>query len=411
MPLPKFLQAFSATSHKTTVENPLVIIAPDKFKGTLTAAEATEAMRCAVAGIIPDAHILECPMADGGEGTAEIIARHLGLTECTIAGHDPLMNESRIRFFADSETCAVDCASIVGLAMLGQTPLQPWQTTSFGVGEFLCAMLKRGIKRIFIGIGGTATIDGGAGLLQALGAKFYDVEGEPITATPIRAHHLSTVYSVDFSAIPRQLLKQHVIALADVDLPLIPSSPNGMSSLSFAPQKGIHAHEIAGLHKALQNFSAAVDNALYRPADPPHFQGAGGGIGYALHRVLHCDCKAGAEFIASIYSLPDIIENASAARRFILTGEGAFDAQSLQGKATGAILQTANRYNATAIVIAGKTDMHPGDSPILSAARIISTAEYVPHGSEINHDTALTALKAALRHNLPKILHPMPHTM
>lgn len=404
MPLPKFLQALRNIHGQTPVESPLAIIAPDKFKGTLTAAEATKEIRSAVTEIIPDAQVLECPMADGGEGTAEIIARHLGLTECTIAGHDALMNETCIRFFSDSETCAVDCASIVGLAMLGQTPLQPWQSTSFGVGEFLCAMLKRGMKKIFIGIGGTASIDGGAGLLQALGAKFFDVEGEQIKARPIRAHHLSTIYSVDFSAIPRQPLKQHVIALADVDLPLIPPSPGEMSSLSFAIQKGIYPHEMPKLHKALENFNTAVDNALYAPAEPPRFQGAGGGIGYALHRVLHCNCEAGAEFITSVYELPSILGNASPATRFILTGEGSFDAQSFQGKATGTILQIAKQHNTPVIVIAGKTE-HPSDNTeITSGIRIISTSEYQPPNSDINHNTALAALKTALHNKLPLIL-------
>ena len=403
MPLPKFLQTLRNSRDKTSAERPLVIIAPDKFKGTLTAAEAAEAMRRAVTETMPDARIMSCPMADGGEGTAEIIARHLGLNEHTIQGHDALMNETDIRFFADSETCAVDCASIVGLAMLGKTPLQPWQTTSFGVGEFLCAMLKRGMKKIFIGIGGTASIDGGAGLLQALGAKFFDVEGEEITSRPIRAHHLSTIYSVDFSEIPRQILKHNITALADVDLPLIPSSPDEMSSLSFARQKGIPPHEMLKLHKALENFNAAVDNALYRPAEPPRFQGAGGGIGYALHRVLHCECKAGAEFIASLYNLSEIL-GTSTTPRFILTGEGSFDPQSFKGKATGTILQIAKQHATSAIIIAGKAELPDSDTSLTARTDIITTDKYRSTDTDINHNTALIALQAALHDKLPTAL-------
>ena len=241
MSLTSFFQRKRKSLKPQIGKRPMIMVAPDKFKGTLTAGEVTALISDALVEAFPGAGILRCPMADGGEGTAEIIARNLGLSPATTTGHDAMMHDIEIGFFKNGDTCAVDAAAIVGLAMLAPLPLRPWEASTYGLGEFILEMLRQGFKRIIICIGGTATVDAGAGMLQALGARFLDVEGNQISVRPITAANLSSIYSIDFSGIDRNPIKEAVTALADVDVPLLPSCEGEMSALDFAPQKGFRS--------------------------------------------------------------------------------------------------------------------------------------------------------------------------
>jgi len=332
----------------------VVAVAPDKFKGTLPACEVAARIAGALRSAYPRMELKVCPMADGGEGTAELIARERHLEPAVADGHDAMMRPARIGYFRSGTVCAVDSAAVVGLAMLGRTVLRPWLATSYALGEFIKHMLDNGVEELFVGIGGTATIDGGMGMLQALGARFRDADGEIIPA-PAAACDLSSVYSADFSEVPRSRLRSVLTVLSDVDVPLIPcesadDSSHGMSSLSFAPQKGVADDELPQLEKALANFATAVDNALYPPSEEPRFHGAGGGLGYAFHRVLRCRCTEGAEYFTSLYHLFDTDRTRIDC---VVTGEGRFDNQSLQGKVTGNLFAHASRMGIPTVVFAG----------------------------------------------------------
>lgn len=383
---------------------PSILIAPDKFKNTLAATEVADEIASVIRETMPDATIRICPMADGGEGTAGILASHLSLQPASILGHDPMMNKAIIRYYESADTCAVDCAAIVGLQMLsGSRRLTPWKATSYPLGEFINEMLSKGKQKIIIGLGGSATIDGGIGMLQALGAQFTDVYGEPIPA-PICAESLSRIFSIDFSGMPRADLARRIRILADVDLPLIPYGQNdtGLSSLSFAPQKGVADSDIDTLANALSNYIDAVDEALYPPSNQPRFQGAAGGLGYAFHRVLRCPASLGAEKIISMYNLfnprPDLV----------ITGEGSFDNQSFTGKATGTICNHASSANTPAIVITGRSSISklPGNVTVLTtspnppvSSRNTNRTHHPDHTP--TRQEALANLRATLRKTLP----------
>lgn len=407
MSLTSFFQRKRKSLKPQIGKRPMIMVAPDKFKGTLTAGEVTALISDALVEAFPGAGILRCPMADGGEGTAEIIARNLGLSPATTTGHDAMMHDIEIGFFKNGDTCAVDAAAIVGLAMLAPPPLRPWEASTYGLGEFILEMLRQGFKRIIICIGGTATVDAGVGMLQALGARFLDVEGNQISVRPITAANLSSIYSIDFSGIDRNPIKEAVTALADVDVPLLPSCEGEMSALDFAPQKGIQVKELPMLRASLENFRNAIDNALYTPSVQPPFQGAGGGLGYALHRILRCRCIKGSDNIIDSYDILhaaptnadetayDTSVTASPLPNCIITGEGCFDAQSLHGKITGAIIERASALSIPVIVVAGISRIDNAALPE-NVTILTTSAGNQPYIDSINRPGALITHAAAL---------------
>jgi len=387
-----FTNLFSKKSHTHQAAN--IIIAPDKFKGTLSASEVTGTIANALSASFPTAQLHLCPMADGGEGTAKILATQMGLQQTSVKGHDALMQECQITYYAANGTCAVDSAEIIGLTKLIETgrPLTPWQTTTHGIGEFITKMIENGAKQIYIGIGGTATIDGGIGMLAALGARFFDVEGTEITERPLRARHLGIAYSADLSQIKRPILNHAIIALADVDTPLLPNNETELSSLSFATQKGLLPEDIPILAKSLRNFRSAIDARLLTPAIEPHFQGAGGGLGYALHRILRCQCTLGAEHISSLYNIQTTIKNPNS---ILITGEGCFDNQSNHGKVAGTLAHLAASNNAKTIIICGQCS-HETTTDSHITPTIIATSKHMSPTTPITHKSAKLALESSM---------------
>lgn len=389
----------------------VVVVAPDKFKGTLTASEVADCIALEVKRQFPAMLVRSCPMADGGEGTAAILASRLNLERRSVDGHDALMRPVEIEFYLSQsgEICAVDSSAIVGLAKLSDTRLKPWKSTTYGVGEFITLMLSQGVKKLYIGIGGTASIDGGLGLLQALGGRFFDVEGEEISTYPLRAGHLPAVFSADLSGINRRALKDAVVALADVDVPLVADSPDEMSSLSFACQKGLMKSELPALCAALRSYAAAIDAVLHPCATQPPFQGAGGGLGYVISRVLRCECHSGGETILNLYGF---IRNLQANNNesgpttvptCIITGEGCFDRQSLQGKVVGTIITKTAPRSIPVIIVAGCSTFSDADNAMLpSTAKLITTTSTQPE-----HFPGTIAATTNLRSTLPLIINEL----
>ncbi len=384
----------------------VVVVAPYKFKGTLTASEVADCIASEVKRQFPVALVHSCPMADGGEGTAAILASRLNLERRSVDGHDALMRSVEIEFYLSQsgEICAVDSSAIVGLAKLSDTRLKPWESTTYGVGEFITLMLSQGVKKLYIGIGGTATIDGGLGLLQALGGRFFDVEGEEISTSPLRAGHLPAVFSADLSGINRRALKDAVVALADVDVPLVTDNPDEMSSLSFACQKGLMKSELPALCAALRSYAAAIDAVLLPCATQPPFQGAGGGLGYVMSRVLRCECHPGAETILNLYGfMPpahatdnDSDKAADSAPACIITGEGCFDRQSLHGKVVGTIITEATYRSIPVIIVTGCSKFSDADKTSLPPTATLVTTTAAPPKHLPSPPEAMTNLRSSL---------------
>lgn len=364
---------------------PVVVIAPDKFKGTLTATEVARE----IAAACTRATVRVCPMCDGGDGTARILGALFGLPACTMRVPDALGEEHDVTYYNDGHQAVVDSASVIGLASLAGRELHPFKSTSYGLGMLVRHLLDSGTEHIYVGIGGTATVDCGAGFLQALGARFADVEGAVLEA-PARAADLDRIYAIDLSGVNGRDIRGRITVLSDVAVPL-------EDSLMFAAQKGVTPAETERLRAALANFRAAVDETLLPSGADDMHGGAGGGLGYAFERVLRCDVADGARFMIDRYGIFE-----GTAPSLVITGEGAIDTQTGTGKVVGALYSEARKRNIPVVAVVGR-DRLEGTRPGLA---ILSTEPWL-RGAPLTHDNALAALRGALRDGLRAICSRM----
>lgn len=364
---------------------PVVVIAPDKFKGTLTATEVARE----IAAACTRATTRVCPMCDGGDGTARILGALFSLPACTMTVPDALGEEHDVIYYNDGHQAVVDSASVIGLASLAGRELHPFQSTSYGLGMLVKHLLDSGTEHIYVGIGGTATVDCGAGFLQALGARFADVEGAELGA-PVNAADLDRIYAIDLSGVNGRDIRGRITVLSDVAVPL-------EDSLMFAAQKGVTPAETERLRAALANFRAAVDETLLPSGADDMHGGAGGGLGYAFERVLRCDVADGARFMIDRYGIFE-----GTAPSLVITGEGTIDTQTGTGKVVGALYSEARKRNIPVVAVVGR-DRLEGTRPGLA---ILSTEQWL-RGAPLTHDTALAALRGALRDGLRAICSRM----
>lgn len=316
----------------------MILVASDKFKGTFTAREINELIAGRVRELYPGEEVVTLPMADGGEGTAEALALRFGLERRVIEGKNPLGQDCKFEYYEGREIVAVDSAAVVGLSTFpGDFTPAPLASTSLYLGKLIDRLLREGNRQIFLGIGGTMTVDGGIGFLSALGFRFLDSSGREMEV--LNPQLLSSIAKVtaperDFSRLT---------ALADVDVPLT-APTDQLSSLSFAAQKGVKPSEIQTLRSGLENFRHASQSL----SSTPHFNGAGGGLGYAVSILSGARLLPGAEYL-----LGDTISRLRPSR--IFTGEGRFDEQSFGGKVTGTILAQSAPLGIPVHIICGCT--------------------------------------------------------
>ncbi len=365
---------------------PAIVIALDKFKGTLSAAEAAEVIRRALADILPSARVEICPMADGGEGTAGIIARRRGLAREARYLPDPLGSMHSVEYFACGGEVVVDSAAAVGLAVVEESRRDPMASSSYPLGRLVKELVDEGAESVTVGIGGTATVDGGAGFLQALGARYFTVDGDELPS-PLTAARLGDIFSVDFSGVPRRKMREVLHGLADVDVPL-------EGSLDFAAQKGVAAADMERLRTGLENFRQAVDEALMPQSGAGRFHGAGGGLGYAMERVLGCHMEPGGEYVARLYD----IFGGNEKPELVITGEGCIDAQTTAGKVVWQLYTEAHALGIPVLALVGKNRL--GEAP---EGMAIEAAEPFLRGYELTRGRAVLTLDVAARQALAAI--------
>lgn len=365
---------------------PLVAIAPDKFKGTLTAFEAAEVMRRALADILPSARVEVCPMADGGEGTARIIARHVGMKKESRFLPDPLGKIQEVEYFTDGSRVAVDSAAVIGLARIDPGRRNPMASSSYPLGLLVKEFTEEGIGSVIICIGGTATVDGGAGFLQALGARFFTVDGEELPS-PLPAVRLGDIFSIDFNGMPRRLLRGILRGLADVDVPL-------EGSLDYAAQKGVQEEQMEFLRAGILNLSQAVDEALMPCREGGRFFGSGGGLGYALGRVIGCPVESGGKHILNLYDIFGGMERPE----LVITGEGCLDTQTTDGKVVWQLYSRAHELDIPVLALVGCNRF--GEAPDGMA---IEATETFLRGYELTMGRAIQTLDIAARQALAEI--------
>ncbi|MDP8162772.1 glycerate kinase [Pasteurella skyensis] len=322
-----------------------ILIAPDSFKESLTALEVANAIEEGFARIYPEAEYIKIPMADGGEGTVQslIDATQGELIEVKVTA--PLGNKVNSFFglSSDHKTAFIEMSAASGLHLVPTTQRNPLKTTSFGTGELIKAALDYGIEKIILGIGGSATNDGGVGMLQALGAKFLNTLCQDIG---FGGECLAEIVNIDLSRLDPRLKNMQFEVACDVNNPLC--GENGASAI-FSPQKGATPEMVKQLDFALNHFVNIVQQQLQ--LDIKHKKGAGaaGGMGGGLLLLPNVNLKVGIDIVIEATSLASYVEQAD----LVITGEGRMDAQSIYGKAPIGVAKTAKQFHKPVIAIVG----------------------------------------------------------
>lgn len=327
-----------------------VLVAADKFKGSLTAVEVAERVTAGLRRAVPDVEVAALPVADGGDGTvAAAVAAGFARREVRVAG--PLGQEVTAAFAVRGDTAVVEMAEASGLQRLPAGVLTPLTASTYGSGELLRAALDAGVRTIVFGVGGSATTDGGAGMLSALGARFLDEDGEPVAPG---GGGLARLARADLSALDPRLAAVKLVLASDVDNPL--TGPKGASAV-YGPQKGASPADVDTLDAALAHYARVIEASVgpraAEYADAPG-AGAAGGIGYGALLV-------GARFRAGIEVMLDVLGFAPALERaeLVITGEGSLDEQTLHGKAPAGVAAAARAAGKEVVAVCGRLALPP----------------------------------------------------
>lgn len=335
-----------------------IVVAPDKFRGSLSAHDVAAAIAAGLARALPDAEIVICPMADGGEGTVDAFIER-GFGRHTIRACGPLGDPLDASFAFDGTTAVIEMAAASGLVLLPEHRRDPRRASTFGTGDLLRAALDLGASRVIVGIGGSATNDAGAGFAQALGAHFYDKNGEEIMAGGAA---LAKVERIDVQGLDPRLAATTIQVACDVDNPLC--GPSGASAM-YGPQKGASPKDVALLDAALAHFADVVAAASGRDLREVPGAGAAGGLGFGLLAFAGATMEQGVALIAKLVDLPGKLAGAD----FCVSGEGRIDGQTLRGKTVAGVAALARAQNIPVIAIGGAVD--PAAESELARAGIV----------------------------------------
>jgi glycerate 2-kinase len=328
---------------------PTIVLAPDSFKGSLSAADACAALSEGLRRVFPHATLHACPMADGGEGTlAALLSRGGTSHQLSVHGAGGTLRAAATGLFTDAThtlTAVIETAEIVGITDPVGMAQAVEMRSSAGLGEALSALLDQGAKRFLIALGGSSTNDAGAGLLAALGVGFYDADESLLEPNPAA---LTRLARVDVRGLDPRLAQVELIAMSDVDNPLC--GPLGATAI-FGPQKGVRADQVDSLDAVLGACADLLEAALGRSAQRAPGAGAAGGLGFAL-QLLGAQFQRGADVVAQHLGLPELLRDAD----WLITGEGRSDAQSLHGKAPYVASCYARTANVPATLLSGAID-------------------------------------------------------
>ncbi len=321
-----------------------IVIAPQEFKGSLSASEAAAAMAEGARSALPGAALEIVPMADGGPGTVEaVVAAEEGRTVTTTV-QDPLGRPVEARWgIVGGRTAVIEMAAVAGLSLLTADERDPRVTSTYGVGELVLAALEAGCRRLIIGQGGSATNDGGAGMAQALGVRFLDTDGGEL---PSGGAALACLERIDVSGLDSRVRAREVIAATNVTNPLC--GPEG-ASLVYGPQKGAGAEAARELDAALRRYAEIVERDVGVPVLDVPGAGAAGGLGAGLIAFLGARIEPGVEVVAEVVGLRRRVHGAD----LVLTGEGCLDEQTGYGKTVAGVARIAAAEGVPVIAVAG----------------------------------------------------------
>jgi glycerate kinase len=343
------------------------VIAPDKFKGSLSAADAARAIERGVRSTWPEREIVCLPMADGGEGTVDaFLASGWERVACRVSGPRGEPVAAAFALSREAEPRAVvEMAAASGLALLTHERYDPVRASTFGSGELVRAALDRGARTVIVGLGGSATCDGGAGFLQALGCRLYDDAGRDVEPGGAGLERLA---GIDVRGLDPRLRGARFVAAADVDAPLL--GEHG-ASLRFARQKGASPTDVALLERALARFADVAAGALGVDVRNDAGCGAAGGLGFALRAFFDADLERGVDIVADTRDLSGLLSGAS----WCFTGEGSLDAQTLAGKTVLGVAVRARAAGVRTVAFAGRVEARAADALAALGIAIVPIAD------------------------------------
>ena len=326
-----------------------ILIAPNAFKNSATATDAAEAIQM---GLLKSrlGCTIECfPIADGGDGTAELIIKKCKGTLVNVTVNDPLGRPVNTTFglIDDDKTAIIEMANASGLRLLFADGLNPMQTSSFGTGQMMKLALDSGVTRIILAMGGSATVDGGCGILSALGINFLDADGNILKPIP---EELQRMVSVDTSGLDNRIAACEIVVVCDVDNKLLGEQG---AAMVFGPQKGATPEQVGLLEDFLTNFSVVTQNYTGINIADIKYGGAAGGATSGIHAYLNARLVNGIEYFLQLTGFDRALQKAD----LVITGEGSIDAQTLQGKGPFGVAAMARSYNLPVIGVAGKVPL------------------------------------------------------
>lgn len=322
-----------------------IVIAPDSYKESLSALEVASAIEAGFREIFPEADYVKIPVADGGEGTVEamVAATQGNIVRLTVTGPLGKPVEAFYGLSGDERTAFIEMAAASGLELVPAAQRDPLITTSFGTGELIKDALDRGVDHFIIGIGGSATNDGGSGMMQALGAQLLDEHGKQIA---YGGGALPQLARIDIEQLDTRIKQCRFEVACDVSNPL--TGDKGASAI-FGPQKGATPELVQQLDKALEHYANLIHRDL--DIDVLHIDGGGaaGGMGAALHAFCQAELRSGIEIVTEALGLAEQVKDAD----LVITGEGRIDSQSINGKVPIGVAKVAKQFNKPVIGIAG----------------------------------------------------------
>jgi len=330
-----------------------IIVAPDSFKGSLTAAEAADAIVQGVREVMPEAEIVSIPLADGGEGTVEALALatrgRILQAEVTGPMGDPV--EASYGMLGDDVTGVVEMAQAAGLSLVPAQKRNPLLATTYGVGELMRAALDEGCRRLIVGLGGSATSDGGAGMAQALGVRLLSGDGGDLKRG---AAALMSLERIDTSGRDPRVEETTIYAASDVTNPLC--GPEGAAAV-YGPQKGADGQMVRRLDEALAHFAEVVERDLVIDVREMSGAGAAGGLGAGLVALCGAEIRSGPSLVLELLGFEEYLEAAD----LVLTGEGKVDRQIEFGKAISGVAMLAEKHTVPVVAFAGSLEEEQAD--------------------------------------------------
>lgn len=321
-----------------------IVVATDSFKGSLSSYQAGETIKRAFQLEMPEIDIEVIPMADGGEGTVDALlySTDSKRVDLQVTGPTGKKIDTYYAVSKDGQLAVLEVANIVGYSMVGESERNPFHLTTLGVGECIRHVLDQGVREVIIGLGGSATNDGGFGMLQALGVSFLDEQDRPLAPYPTS---LAQVRRVDWSNLDRRLMETRIRVASDVNNPLC--GPNG-ATFTFGPQKGVRKEMLKKLDESLAKYARCLEEGRGRKCREIPGAGAAGGLGFGL-LLLGAMMETGATLISQLVGLPEKLKHAD----WLITGEGRTDGQTLRGKLPFTLAKQAKEKGVPTILISG----------------------------------------------------------